>query len=421
MIDPKYAHLPGIDASQPDVFETSDLPESDQPDPAASSSANDQQSVDAADQIETLKVDVKDVYEKFKDKRVDASKVDFSDKVGSSTRAGYDDAVEMQINLDRANETLEMRFRRLQLEMQELSEDLNRVEKAAGDDSKAEQISPALLHQNVAGLQSQLHSLQLQKNVGGKLINLADPSGNIETKLQSQIEQIKAASHKEGKGVAAGKDSAPIYEIYASPSGDSPDSKNSRVASLEQRIARLEATLGSNGANSEKLAMLKAENRADGLLEAVEELQTKVNLLNPKVVDLVDGRLGALQLRLQQIGEKKAANAAAGGAGAGAQQLTEETAKRIEEIHGQMEKWESVCATLPNIADRMATLNDLHNRASTFSQTLQQLEAMQKTISGNLSTQSSLVNTVEATLAENLETIGKNCKALDERIAKLKK
>ena len=66
MIDPKYAHLPGIDASQPDVFETSDLPESDQPDPAASSSANDQQSVDAADQIETLKVDVKDVYEKFK-------------------------------------------------------------------------------------------------------------------------------------------------------------------------------------------------------------------------------------------------------------------------------------------------------------------------------------------------------------------
>ena len=186
---------------------------------------------------------------------------------------------------------------------------------------------------------------------------------------------------------------------------------------MEQRIARLESTLGSN---PEKLAMLKAENRADGLLEAVEELQMKVNLLNPKVVDLVDGRLGALQLRLQQIGEKKAANAAAGG-GQQQQQLTEETAKRIEEIHGQVEKWESVCVTLPNITDRMATLNDLHNRAVTFSQTLQQLEAMQKTISGNLTTQSSLVTAVEATLADNLETIGKNCKALDERIAKLKK
>ena len=117
MIDPKYAHLPGIDASQPDVFETSDLPESDQPDPASTSNGQ-QQPVEvaaAADQIETLKVDVKDVYGKFKDKRVDASKVDFSDKVGLSTRAGYEGVVEMQINLDRANETLDMRFKRLQV------------------------------------------------------------------------------------------------------------------------------------------------------------------------------------------------------------------------------------------------------------------------------------------------------------------
>lgn len=419
MIDPKYAHLPGIDASQPDLFETSDLPESDQPDPAGASSqphsGDGAASADAADQIETLKVDVKDVYGMFKDKRVDASKVDFSDKVGASTKSGYEDAIQLQINMDRAHETLEMRFKRLQLEMQELSEDLNRVEKAAGDDARAEQISPALLHQNVAALQSQLHSLHLQKNVGGKLINLTDPSGNIEQKLKSQIEQIKAAAQKDAK---AGKSGSPIYELYAESSGESADAKTTRVSSLEQRIARLESTLGNN---PEKLAMLKAENGAEGLLQAVEELQTKVNLLNPKVVDLVDGRLGALQLRLQQIGEKKAANAAvAGGQPQQQQQLTEETAKRIEEIHGQVEKWESVCSTLPNIADRMATLNDLHNRAVTFSQTLQQLEAMQKTISGNLTTQSTLVTAVEATLAENLDVIGKNCKALDARIAKLK-
>jgi len=414
MIDPKYAHLPGIDASQPDVFETSDLPESDQPDPSTTSAPADQAGGEGGEQVETLKVDVKDVYGKFKDKRVDGSKVDFSDTVGASTRAGYDNAIELQINMDRSNETLEMRFKRLQLEMQELSEDLTRVEKAAGDDSKASQISPALLHQNVVALQSQLHSLQLQKNVGGKLINLSDPSGNIEHKLVSQIEQIKASAQKGGKGAGKPTDK-PVYELFAQPTGDSYEAQTSRVASLEQRIARLESALGNN---PEKLAMLRAENRGDGLLEAVEELQLKVNLLNPKVVDQVDGRLGALQLRLQQIGEKRAANAANAGAG---QQVNEETAKKIEEIHGKVEKWESVCATLPNIADRMVTLNDLHNRAVTFSQTLQQLEAMQKTIAGNLTTQSTLVTQVGATLAGNLETINKNCKALDERISKLKK
>jgi len=29
-VDPKYAHLPGIAADQPDVYETSQLPESEQ-------------------------------------------------------------------------------------------------------------------------------------------------------------------------------------------------------------------------------------------------------------------------------------------------------------------------------------------------------------------------------------------------------
>ena len=115
MIDPKYAHLPGIDASQPDVFETSDLPESDQPDPAAAGAASEQTGGGSGDQIETLTVDVKDVYGRFKDKRVDASKVDFSDSVGAATRPGYDDAVQLQINMDRSNETLEMRFKRLQV------------------------------------------------------------------------------------------------------------------------------------------------------------------------------------------------------------------------------------------------------------------------------------------------------------------
>lgn len=93
----------------------------------------------------------------------------------------------------------------------------------------------------------------------------------------------------------------------------------------------------------------------------------------------------------------------------------------MEEIREKVEKWESVCAALPGVTDRMVALNDLHNRAVTFGQTLQQLEAMQKTIGGNLTTQSTLVTRVEATLADNLNTIVANCKALDDRIAKLKK
>lgn len=413
MIDPKYAHLPGIDRVQPDVFETSDLPESDQPLPPP---APPEDSADA-EHVDTIRVDVKDIYSKFKDKRVDGSRVDFSDSVASTGRSGYDNATEFQLSMDGKNETLEMRFKRLQLEMQELSEDVTRASQVASDESKSAQISPAALHQHVVQLQSQLHSLQLQKNVGGGLVNLSDADGNIQKKLLSQIEQMKAVPGK-GKDSAAPSSSSPSYELYVKPEV-AQFSQTSRVADLEQRIAKLEVALGSN---PEKLAMLTAEDNdsSGGLLSAVSSLQTKVNLLNPKVVDQVDGRLGAVQLRLQQIDEKQASNAAAQ-SGQGSQQLPEDTSRRIAEIHALMGKWERVCGTLPNITDRMVALNDLHNQALTFGQTLAQVEAMQKTIGGNLTTQTQMVAKVEATLATNLETIRKNCAALDERMRALQK
>jgi len=393
MIDPKYASLPGIDTSQPDVFETSDLPEADQP------AAAQPESVDS-EQVETIQVDVKDVYGRFKDKRLDASKVDFSD--GVLSRVGYESNGHFQINLDRADENLEMRFKRLQMEMLELSEDLQRAEKTATDDAKVAQMSPALLNQNVAELQMQLHTLQLHKNFGGSMVNLGDPSGNIQQKLLSQIEQLKTSGLQNPP--KRGKPSESIYELYCAPS----DSSSSRMAALEQRIAKLETVLGPQ---AEKVAILEADSKSDGLLRAIDDLQIKVNLLNPKVVDQVDGRLGALQLRLQLISEKKSA-------GNG---VTEDTAKQIKEIHEKVIKWESVCSSLPAINDRLISLSDLHEKSISFASNIQQLEAMQKTISGNLSTQSELVEKVEATLAGNLETIVENCKSLDERITNLKK
>jgi len=393
MIDPKYASLPGIDTSQPDVFETSDLPEADQ------AAAAQPESVDS-EQVETIQVDVKDVYGRFKDKRLDASKVDFSD--GVLSRAGYESNSHFQINLDRADENLEMRFKRLQMEMQELSEDLKRAEKTATDDAKVAQISPALLNQNVAELQIQLHTLQLHKNLGGSSVNLGNPSGNIQQRLLSQIEQLKTSGLQNPP--KPGKPSESIYELYCAPS----DFSSSRMAALEQRIAKLETVLGPQ---AEKVAILEADSKSDGLLQAIDDLQIKVNLLNPKIVDQVDGRLGALQLRLQQISEKKSA-------GNG---VAEDTAKQIKEIHEKVIKWESVCSSLPAINDRLISLSDLHEKSISFASNIQQLEAMQKTISGNLSTQSVLVGKVEATLAGNLETIVENCKSLDERITNLKK
>ena len=88
MADPKYANLPGIAHDQPDVFETGDLPESDQhyDDESAEGSSG---FIDHV--VETLHVSASDAMGRFAGKNLDAAGVDFSDRIkgGSRGKRGY--------------------------------------------------------------------------------------------------------------------------------------------------------------------------------------------------------------------------------------------------------------------------------------------------------------------------------------------
>nr|6F38_a Chain a, Dynactin subunit 2 [Sus scrofa]6F3A_a Chain a, Dynactin subunit 2 [Sus scrofa] len=64
MADPKYADLPGIARNEPDVYETSDLPEDDQ----AEFDALQEELTSTS--VEHIIVNPNAAYDKFKDKRV---------------------------------------------------------------------------------------------------------------------------------------------------------------------------------------------------------------------------------------------------------------------------------------------------------------------------------------------------------------
>ena len=81
MADPKYAGLPGIALDQPDVFETNDLPESDQNFSVEFDSAS--------DSVETIQITANEAFGKFKGKNVECDNIDFSDKIRRSKRQGY--------------------------------------------------------------------------------------------------------------------------------------------------------------------------------------------------------------------------------------------------------------------------------------------------------------------------------------------
>ncbi|EAW97027.1 dynactin 2 (p50), isoform CRA_a [Homo sapiens] len=114
MADPKYADLPGIARNEPDVYETSDLPEDDQ----AEFDAEELTSTS----VEHIIVNPNAAYDKFKDKRVGTKGLDFSDRIGKTKRTGYESGeYEMLGEGLGVKETPQQKYQRLLHEVQELT------------------------------------------------------------------------------------------------------------------------------------------------------------------------------------------------------------------------------------------------------------------------------------------------------------
>ncbi|MBV98760.1 Dynactin subunit 2, partial [Eschrichtius robustus] len=120
MADPKYADLPGIARNEPDVYETSDLPEDDQ----AEFDAEELTSTS----VEHIIVNPNAAYDKFKDKRVGTKGLDFSDRIGKTKRTGYESGeYEMLGEGLGVKETPQQKYQRLLHEVQELTTEVEKI------------------------------------------------------------------------------------------------------------------------------------------------------------------------------------------------------------------------------------------------------------------------------------------------------
>lgn len=137
---------------------------------------------------------------------------------------------------------------------------------------------------------------------------------------------------------------------------------------------------------------------------------------------------------------------------------------KISELYEIVKKWDSLSDTLPNIVDRLSSLNQLHEQgamlspetrseallcvsvsALQFSQALAHLDTSQQNIAEHLQSHGDMLKQVrhplmrkfpevifdisilspllqvQSTLSENLTTIKKNCEAIDSRVNALSK
>ncbi|XP_055529659.1 dynactin subunit 2 [Wyeomyia smithii] len=376
MADPKFQFLPYIAHDQPDVYETPDVPESETSDFYDEEPSN--------ESIERLHISTKDSYNKFKGKYLTGN-VDFSDRIGKKFRVGYDArSGEWDLAGDGEQETPLQKCLRLQCEMNELMEEIA-VSQADANKSKEEKASYAAVFEAVGTAKKVLDSLKLEQAIGSEVISAG---GDAEAKvLLAKIEEYKKSG-----GADPNKTITELTYI-------------TRIAELEHRLHLLETAVG---AKPEKISRLAGSAGAGNLIEAVQAISAKAALLQPQQLDLIEARLGNLVQKMTAIEEKSSAE----GQDANREQ-------KILELYEIAKSTEPIVQILPDMLQRMQTLESLHKYATNFSKLFAELESSQASILNGIAGNKALLSGVQEAFAQNIENVNKEVKKLEERMKTL--
>ncbi|XP_020282103.1 dynactin subunit 2 [Pseudomyrmex gracilis] len=405
MADPKYADLPGIAYDQLDVYETSDLPESeqmrmyceDEPDGSC---------------VEQLHISAKEAFNKFKGKQIVGKPVDFSDSLSAKPRTGYKFG-DWELVGEGEKETPLQKYQRLQCEVKELFEEVNELKEKSKDEKEIKTASDLI--SQAQQIEKQLVSLKLEECLAPDVVaTLSDPQGTTLKQLISQIELFKQTSVPSSKSSSENKmtddasDESGVlkYQMMYLPE-KARMQEAARIAQLEQRLCCLENLVGTS---NDKLSKFSQNLKCQGIMEAVQQLEAKAALLDVNQLDTIETRLGNLIYRMDTIAQKKAAT-----------EQDSEQEHKVSEMYEIMKKTDAISQILPQTVERLLALNDIHQQAATFSKSLVRLEELQGEISSALEGNKSLLKGVQESFASNFEIIKSNIATLDERMKKLKK
>nr|XP_021152284.1 dynactin subunit 2 isoform X1 [Columba livia] len=360
--------------------------------------------------VEHLIINPNAAYEKFKDKHLSTEGVDFSDRITKTRRTGYESG-EYEILGEGlgAKETPQQRYQRLQHEVQELVREVEQIQCTVKESAAEEELTPMALARQVEVLKQQLLSSHLEKLLGPAVaIDFADPSGAVAKRLLQQLEVVKCSKATPGKSPAKGPAptrDAVTFELYWRPEQDQ-FAQTAKIAELEKRLAQLEATVRCEPHSQNPLLVgLKGTS----LVETMQVLQAKVNILDVAVLDQVEARLQSVMGKVNEIAKHKATVQDA------------DTQSKIHQIYEMMQRWDPVASTLPDVVQRLVTLRDLHEQATQFGQVLVHLDTTQQEIAGALKDNTVLLAEVQKTMKENLAIVEDSFADIDTRIKQLQK
>ena len=93
---------------------------------------------------------------------------------------------------------------------------------------------------------------------------------------------------------------------------------------------------------------------------------------------------------------------------------------KVAELYEMITANQGIATALPDIVDRLDSLQSLHNQALQFSKTLTQLDSVQEKLELSLAGNQKMLEETQSKFSTNLDTIRKNFDSIDQRLTKLK-
>ncbi|KAG2171416.1 hypothetical protein INT43_009077 [Umbelopsis isabellina] len=437
----KYATLPDID-DQPDVYETEDI--SDRLRTFDSQDA--QYSDDENEDVDRQGISLENAASRFQGAVVDASDTDFSDTLTRRRKAMYRTFVkrstletseyEMLPKDPALQETPLQKLRRLQYELQELSEE---VEKKREVEVMSTEIRQSDLLSQVSFLQSDLS--RINSNLSGRSEHEQEGLSGQATEARHLIKQLEAYKSMVAAGSIEGKseasDSQPAekgpdgngqtltYELFYNPN-TAQHLKQAQIADIDSRIAKLEQLVGLS--SGDHVDSLPSSMPSSSIVALVSRLEKQITVLSqPRHLDMISRRVKLVNSELEKLNELKAGkrgesnnnNNGYGTDQANAGAVSDNMDEKIHSLFNTMNKVEPLINLTPALLARLKALQALHTEAATFSKSTKMISEEQGKITEDLQNLGGASRQLTKTFEENEANIQCNIKVMDDRITDL--
>ncbi|KAK3309623.1 Dynamitin-domain-containing protein [Chaetomium strumarium] len=429
----KYATLPDLD-SAPDIYETPELTDdhSTVPPTTVRSPSDDEYDEDEEDAagVSRSRLRINEARARFMPSAVDASDVDFSDRL-SSRRRSYRTSTRRRRILDDGTEelgdlsdeddagNLTRKIARLKREIEEAKEEYGKQKAAAAQSTEEDEVqkdeldSISKLLDEISGVDESLASR-----------TLPPASTLFAARPQPRVEERAHGDSKDGAK----------YTMTYAPSYEQTQAL-SKAADFDRRLVVLEKALG---VGSTAMPEFDSNGLPRAIIPLLENLHKQISTLSDASVpslDSISRRVRTLTQEAEGL-EKARRNAKAAqdalastGSGATSEAAAPEDSEqmaKINALYGTLPTIENLAPLLPPLLDRLRSLRMIHADAATAAQTLERLEKKQAEMSSEiqmwregLEKVESAVREGDATMNRNMDVMSKWVKDLEERMSKL--